>query len=132
MRDYVWNGSNDPCLDGPRVDAVGRVVVGLSGGNAAFGARKNEDAALVCSGEDWVFAVILDAHASSESAEAVLALFEDGKADLMALLGQSRPSHILDVQAAVSGLLISGGSRERMARVRGETACLVCYQHGNT
>jgi hypothetical protein len=73
MRDYVWNGGSDPCLDGPRVDAVGRVAVGRCGGNAAFGARKNEDAALVWSEEDWVFAVILDAHASSESAEAVLA-----------------------------------------------------------
>lgn len=54
MEDYVWSGGTDPCLDGPRVGSVGRVTVGLCGGNAAHGARKNEDAALVWSGEDWV------------------------------------------------------------------------------
>jgi hypothetical protein len=126
----VWSGGGDPCLDGPRVDAVGRVVVGLCGGNAAFGAKKNEDAALVWTGEDWVFAVLLDAHASSESADALLELFEHGRAELMVLLGRPEPSHILDVQAAVSGLLLSNRSLERMAKVRGETACLVCYQRG--
>ena len=130
MGDFVWSGANDPCLDGPRAEAVGRVTVGLCGGNAARGARKNEDAALVWSGEDWVFAVLLDAHASSESAQAVLELFEESKPELVTLLGQPEPSHILGVQAAVSGLLVSSRSGERMAKVRGETACLVCYQHG--
>lgn len=130
MEDYVWSGGSDPCLDGPRVNAVGRVAVGLCGGNADHGARKNEDAALVWTGDDWVFAVVLDAHASSESADAVLELFERGRAELMVLLEQPEPSHILEVQAAISGLLLSDGSREQMAKVRGETACLVCYQHG--
>lgn len=106
------------------------VTVGLYGGNADHGARKNEDAALVWTGEDWVFAVLLDAHAGSESADAVLELFEDSKPGLVALLGQAQPSHVLEVQAAVSALLLSNRSRERMAKVRGETACLVCYQHG--
>lgn len=130
MGDFVWSGANDPALQGPRVEAVGRVTVGLCGGNAGFGARKNEDAALVWSREDWVFAVVLDAHASSESAGAVLELFEERRPELVALLGRPEPSHILEVQAAVSELLLSNRSRERMAKVRGETACLVCYQHG--
>lgn len=128
MEDYVWRGGNDPCLDGPRVDSAGRVTIGLCGGNAAFGAKKNEDAALVWSGASWVFAVLLDAHATSESADAVLGLFAGGRAELAELFGRPEPSHILDVQAAVSRLLLSG--RERLAKVRGETACLVCYQHG--
>jgi hypothetical protein len=130
MEDYLWRGGRDPCLDGPRVDSVGRVTVGLCGGNTAFGAKKNEDAALVWTGEDWVFAVLLDAHTSSESADAVLDLLDESKPELVALLGRPQPSHILGVQAAVSGLLLSSESRKRLAKVHGETACLVCYQHG--
>lgn len=129
MQDFVWSGSVDPCLDGPRIQAAGRVTVGLYGGNAAFGAKKNEDAALVWAGEDWVFAVLCDAHASSASADAVLGLFAESRAELAALMGRPEPSHIIEVQAAVSRLLLS--ARERMAKVRGETACLVCYQHGS-
>lgn len=128
MESFVWSGRVDPCLDGPRIHTAGRVAIGLCGGNAASGAKKNEDAALVWCGEDWVFAVILDAHASSESADAVLELFEAGRAELSALMGRPDPRHVLEVQAAVTRLLLAG--RERMARVRGETACLVCYQHG--
>jgi len=127
MQDFVWSGSVDPCLEGPRIHTTGRVDIGLCGGNAAMGANKNEDAALVWAGEDWVFAVILDAHASSESANAVLELFAAGRAELLALIGRPEPSHAL-VQAAVTRLLFEGA--EPMAQVRGETACLVCYQQG--
>jgi hypothetical protein len=127
MQNFVWSGSVDPCLDGPRVHTAGRVAIGICGGNAALGAKKNEDAALVWAGEDWVFAVILDAHASSESADAVIELFEAGKAELLALIGQAQSSHTA-VQAAVTRLLLA--SREHLAEVRGETACLVCYQQG--
>lgn len=128
MQEFVWSGSADPCLDGPRIQTAGRVAIGLCGGNAALGATKNEDAALVWTGADWVFAVILDAHASAESADAVLALFEAGRAELLELIGRPDPAHLLEVQAAVSRLLLAG--TERLARVRGETACLVCYQQG--
>lgn len=127
MQQFVWSGSVDPCLDGPRIHTAGRVAIGLCGGNGAMGAKKNEDAALVWAGEDWVFAVILDAHASSESADAVLELFEAGKAELLALIERSALSH-MRVQAAATRLLLGGA--ERMARLRGETACLVCYQAG--
>lgn len=43
-------------------------------------------------------------------------------------MGRPDPAHITEVQAVVTRLLLAGG--ERMAGVRGETACLVCYQHG--
>ncbi|KQW77488.1 hypothetical protein ASC89_20160 [Devosia sp. Root413D1] len=127
MQEFVWSGSVDPCLDGPRIHTAGRVAIGICGGNAAFGAKKNEDATLVWAGEDWVFAVILDAHAGSESADAVLELFEAGRPELLALIERPEPSHI-EVQAAVTRLLLGGAAQ--MARVRGETACLVCYQQG--
>ncbi|WP_197279412.1 protein phosphatase 2C domain-containing protein [Devosia sp. A16] len=127
MQDFVWSGRADPCLAGPRIHAAGQVAIGLCGGNARMGASKNEDAALVWAGKDWVFAVILDAHASSESADAVLELFETGKAELLALIERPEPS-LLDVQGAVTRLLLGGV--DRLARVRGETACLVCFQRG--
>lgn len=128
MDSYVWRGSAEPCLDRPELTAIGRVSVGRYGGNSGFGAKKNEDAALVWSGADWVFAVILDAHAGSASADAVLELFEAGRAELLELLGRPEPVQILAVQSAVFRLLLTAG--EDLARVRGETACLVCYQQG--
>jgi len=127
MQNFVWSGSVDPCLDGPRIHTAGRVAIGLCGGNAAAGARKNEDAALVWAASDWVLAVILDAHAGSESADAVLELFEAGKAELLELIERPGPAHAR-VQAAIARLLLEGGAR--LAEVRGETACLVCYQQG--
>ena len=127
MQNFVWSGNVDPCLEGPRIHTAGRVTIGLCGGDAAAGASKNEDAALVWAGEDWVFAVILDAHASSESADAVLELFEAGKAELLAQIEQPMPS-LIAVQSAVTHLLLAAG--ERMEEVRGETACLVCFQQG--
>ncbi|HEV2518970.1 MAG TPA: protein phosphatase 2C domain-containing protein [Devosia sp.] len=127
MQEFVWSGSVEPCLDGPRIHTYGRVAIGLCGGNAAMGAKKNEDAALVWAGEDWVFAVILDAHASSESADAVLELFETGRPELLALIERPQPSHV-EVQAAVTRLLFDAAPQ--LARVRGETACLVSYQQG--
>jgi hypothetical protein len=128
MDSYVWRGSAEPCFDRPELTAIGRVSVGCYGGNSGFGAHKNEDAALVWSGADWVFAVILDAHAGSESADAVLELFERGRAELLELLGRLEPGHMLAVQAAVTRLLLDAAPQ--LVRVRGETACLVCYQHG--
>lgn len=53
-------------LNGPAIQDVGRVVVGLHGGSASHGARKNEDGALVWVGEPWVLAMVLDAHNSAE------------------------------------------------------------------
>jgi hypothetical protein len=126
MHEFTWRGSVEPCLDRPELTAIGRVSVGRYGGNSGFGASKNEDAALLWAGEDWVFAVILDAHASSESADAVLELFERGRVEMLELLGQ--PGHMLEVQAAVTRLLLDAAPQ--LAQVRGETACLVCYQQG--
>ncbi len=128
MDSYVWRGSAEPCLDRPELTAIGRVSVGRYGGNSGFGANKNEDAALVWSGADWVFAVILDAHAGPASAAAVLELFEAGRAELLALLGRPEPSPMPEVQAAVTRLLLDAGPQ--LAQVRGETACLVCCQQG--
>lgn len=128
MDSYAWSGGREPCLDTPRVETIGRVTIGRYGGNTGFGAKKNEDAALVWTGADWVFAVVLDAHASSQSADAVLALLDANRAGLTALMGRPEPAHVIEVQAAVTRLLLAAG--ERMAQVRGETACLVCYQHG--
>jgi len=128
MESYAWRGSVEPCLDRPELTALGRVSVGRYGGNSGFGANKNEDAALVWSGADWVFAVILDAHAGSASADAVLGLFEAGRSGLVALLGRPEPLHMLEVQAAVTRLLLDAAPQ--LAQVRGETACLVCYQQG--
>ncbi|RYH05709.1 MAG: hypothetical protein EON57_07310, partial [Alphaproteobacteria bacterium] len=71
MKRLYWSGGDRPYLGGPSVDAVGPVSVGRYGGIGG----KNEDGALVWSGGDWTFAVVLDSHAGSASVEAVLGLF---------------------------------------------------------
>lgn len=123
----AWSGGREPHLSGPAVSAVGPVSVGRYGGHAA---TKNEDGALVWSGSDWVFAVMLDGHAGSASVDAMLALFGEAEAKLIPLCEAANGTGLLQLQRELIGLLTDGSTNRRMAAVRGETACLVCYQAG--
>lgn len=96
-------------LNGPTVRRVGRVVVGLHGGDAAHGARKNEDGALLWQGTDWVFAVVLDAHNTAESAGGMLELFTQWRARLEPICNGNRPGGPRVPER--SARLIDGASR---------------------
>lgn len=73
--DFQWVGSKADFIDQPAVINVGEIEVGRFGGNSSEGQNKNEDACLIWSSGtgEWEFVVLLDAHQTAESAEAVLA-----------------------------------------------------------
>lgn len=123
MMKLTWSGGDAPFLERPVVDTLGRVSLGRYGGLGG----KNEDGALVWSGEDWTFAVLLDGHASSQSVDAVLALFDAAEAHLLPLC---TAGSVLPLQRELISTLTAEATSRRMAEVRGETACLVAYQSG--
>jgi hypothetical protein len=130
MSNLLWRGSKAAHLSDPVVHAAGPVTVGVYGGNAEAGANKNEDGALVWAGANWVFAVLLDAHHSAESADAVLDLVDESKARLIELFDRSEAADFADIQAALVTMLTAKPNVERLGGVKGETACLICFQRG--
>lgn len=123
MRRVAWSGGQEPFLKAPEMVAVGQVGLGRYGGTGG----KNEDGALVWSDDDWTLAVILDGHGGSSSVDATLALFDEAEEQLLSLCSTGA---ILQLQRELVALLVNGSTNRRMAEVRGETACLVAYQHG--
>ncbi|MGN6674606.1 MAG: hypothetical protein ACTHMA_15000, partial [Thermomicrobiales bacterium] len=77
VQHYRWLGAVAPCLDTPTIAACGPAFIGQYGGHSGAGATKNEDGALVWAAggggpADWELALVLDAHATAESAALVL------------------------------------------------------------
>ena len=107
-------------------------MIGRYGGNTAAGAHKNEDAALVWRDPEqaWTFAALLDAHAGSESAEAVLELIKGQESELLNLLAQPVEAAFGRVQETLLKALSSPAFKEACRRMAGETALLVCVQKG--
>lgn len=127
-RQFVWSGKTDMHLNGPAVREVEHVVVGLHGGNVSHGARKNEDGALVWVGENWVLAMVLDAHNSAESADRMLDLFAQWRPRLEPICNGGRPNDFRALERAIMELLTDPSTRDGFAEMRGETACLICFQ----
>lgn len=130
MDSYSWSGSQHTYLDEPIIQPVGRVLVGLYGGNISHGANKNEDGALVWLGAGWVFAAVFDAHASAESTDAALELLARHRPTLLQIIANDEPSTMRHLLAALVDLFSGHEARERLGGVRGETACLICFQRG--
>jgi hypothetical protein len=126
----VWSGTHDPYLTGPVVEQVDHVSVARHGGNSGRGAHKNEDGAYLLIGDDWVFAVILDAHNTGESTEVVLALLSEWQERVVAICEQRRQTDFRQMEATIAELLLTQSSIDRLGVVRGETAFLVCFQRG--
>ena len=107
-------------------------MIGRYGGNRAAGAHKNEDAALIWRDPEqgWTFAALLDAHAGSESAEAVLELIQGQASDLLNLLAQPIETAFKGIQKTLLNALSSPAFKEACKRMAGETALLVCVQKG--
>lgn len=78
FKDFSWIGSQENFVDKINIQRIKHIIVGRYGGNSNAGQYKNEDGCLVWFNEkeDWEFAIVLDAHNTSESAESVLELFE--------------------------------------------------------
>lgn len=124
MQKLVWSGGQEPHLDRPVVETLGRVSLGRYGGTGG----KNEDGALLWSGADWTFAAILDGHGGSSSVEAVLEVLSAAEDRLLPLCEAADGAAVLALQRELIELLTSERTSRRMAEVAGETACLIAYQ----
>lgn len=88
-----------------RVDIKGcdDVYIGCYGGNIEIGADKNEDGALILSDHEnkWKFALILDAHTSSQSAYLVLDTIEKHKNELIVTLNLPIEKMFSEIQSRI-------------------------------
>ena len=130
MKRFHWTGHADPALDSPITQLCGRVTLGIYGGNTAAGAKKNEDAALIWDGEDWIFAAILDAHGTSDSALLVLDLLETHQAQLTAALASPVADAFAQLESRLVAALSDPAFLEACRNLQGETALLCCATKG--
>ncbi len=125
-----WLGSDAPHLDQPFVARCGDVVIGCYGGNTSAGAHKNEDAALVWCATDgsWKFAVLLDAHLTTQSAQLVLELIEVEQETILAILSRPPGEAFSALHQLLADHFRSKAFKVRCRTIQGETACLICAQ----
>ncbi|MCT6923012.1 hypothetical protein [Metasolibacillus sp.] len=69
VNEFSWCGDQENFVDIINIHHIDSIRIGRFGGNAYAGQYKNEDGCLVWVDEEneWEFAVILDAHNSTES-----------------------------------------------------------------
>ncbi len=128
---YSWLGGTEPYLDQPHIVECGRLVLGAYGGNTGSGANKNEDAALVFADPDgeWEFAMIVDAHYSSESARLLLDLVT-GQRDAIRQILDDAPFERLfrELEDHIVSVFSSPAALSRAIEVEGEASCLICVR----
>jgi serine/threonine protein phosphatase PrpC len=129
---FSWLGSQEPFLDRPTTTELNGVTIGRYGGCTRAGAHKNEDGALVWSDpqQGWVFATLLDAHAGSDSAAAVLTLITTIQKDLVKDLSLPPGRAFSSLQNRLVKAFGSPVFLEECRSLGGETACLICAQKG--
>lgn len=123
----TWLGQHMPSFDRPTTRRCGALVLGCYGGNTSAGARTNEDAALLWSAADglWEVAMVLDAHASAESAGLVLTTVAAERTRMAHLLTQPVEIALPALRDHLVSLFRSPDMLARCQRVQGETACLL-------
>jgi serine/threonine protein phosphatase PrpC len=127
---FQWLGSENAYFDNPFTTNCGDIVIGCYGGNTIFGANKNEDAALVWNAINgsWKFALLLDAHTTSQSARLVLDTIQIAQAQITSMLDYPLRDAISSVHQYLIRLFASEAFKTKCRQVAGETACLVCVQ----
>lgn len=128
IEDFSWIGSQDNFVDHPNLYQINHVIVGRYGGNSDAGQYKNEDGCLVWLDEkqDWEFAILLDAHNTSESAQIIIEQFFYYKDEIKHLL--SLPTNHQTFKRLEEKILTIFQSEEFLSvcrNITGETACLI-------
>ena len=132
LKELCWTGKDEAFLDEPTVTSAGEVAVGRYGGSTRAGAYKNEDGALVWrnTNQKWTFAVLLDAHAGSDSAVAVLSLIKQNQQNLWQDLALPVEQAFKRLQERLIGMFSSTSFLTECRSLSGETACLIGVQKG--
>lgn len=126
MQTFSWTGDQDAFLDTTDVKQIGNLVLGRLGGLTKAGQTKNEDGAVLFTGENWEFILLMDAHYSADSAKLVAEAFLQAEPELReaceaaTAFGQV-PAVIIDQLSRPSFL-------EACRNVKGETACLFVFR----
>ncbi|MDX1436484.1 MAG: protein phosphatase 2C domain-containing protein [Anaerolineales bacterium] len=129
---YSWLGLQQPYLDTPALAYCGNVVIGCYGGTTSTGSRKNEDGALVWAEESgsWEFAVILDAHNSSESAALILRTMTIEKQAIRSFLSLHVGQAFSELQGHLISRFQSPAFRTRCKFLEGEASCIIAARKG--
>jgi serine/threonine protein phosphatase PrpC len=130
---FSWVGSEDMLLDAPAVTKAGCITIGRYGGHSAAGAKKNEDGCLVwCNKEyNWEFAVILDAHNTSQSAELVVDALESCRESIHMLLNKPASFCLPRLEEKILSIFQSDSFKKKCSQIKGETACLIAVRKDN-
>lgn len=132
MSPYQWLGKSAPCLDDPTTLRFGPMCIGKYGGNIRAGANKNEDGLLALHAPDrsWEFAVIVDAHASCESAELLLSTLEDRVQEFETVLNGSLADAFSRLRFMLDERFRDPTFLESCRQIRGECSCLIVCRKG--
>ncbi len=128
IEDFSWIGSQENFIDQPNLYQIEHVIVGRYGGNSDAGQYKNEDGCLIWldKKEDWEFAILLDAHNSSESAEIIIEQFISHKNDIKYLLSLPVNQKMFkSIEEKILSIFQSEKFLTVCRNITGETACLI-------
>lgn len=127
---FSWVGNQYAFLDNPDTNTVGHVVIGRYGGTTSAGATMNEDGALVWTDASatWELVLLLDAHATAESAALVIAAISSLEDRLLQIISRDPASAFAGIEQLVVELFQSESFRRRCRETSGETACLLCVR----
>lgn len=122
-----WLGSREPFLDTVHVEMCDGIALGLCGGSSAAGARMNEDAAFLLSGEDpgTVFAAVFDAHGGSDSADLGVAALEEMRGEIERALHQAPAACFETLSRLGRRVFTSGTFAAGRKSLKGETSVLL-------
>ncbi|RXJ04367.1 protein phosphatase 2C domain-containing protein [Anaerobacillus alkaliphilus] len=126
LKDFSWVGSDEDFIDQPNCIEIGRVIVGRHGGSSRAGQTKNEDGCLVWVDKDWEFAMILDAHTTAESAEAVVKQIEANEQLIKSILSLPfASSSFKKLESTMVGIFQNEHFLSKCENIKGETSCLI-------
>lgn len=128
--EFEWIGSEQKYLDEIFITNIGNIHVGCFGGSTKTGANKNEDAIYCIQSLDksWVFAVLLDAHNSSDSARLLIDLLKSKKDKIKKICNSDKVFR--DLEPYIVNLLMKESFKNQCRNVKGETSCLITFQQG--
>ncbi|MFJ7731993.1 protein phosphatase 2C domain-containing protein [Lysinibacillus sp. NPDC097231] len=128
IEDFSWIGSQENFIDQPNLYQIEHVIVGRYGGNSDAGQYKNEDGCLIWldKKEDWEFAILLDAHNTSESAEIIIEQFISHKNEIKHLLSlPANQKTFKSIEEKILSIFQSEKFLTVCRNITGETACLI-------
>lgn len=125
-----WIGNEDMSLDKWTIRTCGEITLGYYGGNSENGAYKNEDGALVICNSDnsCRFALLLDAHATSESCSLILNEIKKQQEELERIIDMPMKSIFTQLHNFFYRIFDSEDFKNKCRAINGETACLIVAQ----